>query len=227
MQDWVVGSGVDTATDAGPQLPFVPKGAVLPALGRRVVGLIARELRARGVSSLLAQDHHCLTSPCRCSWRARTSFQDNSAAPRDSRESRPSPAVRRSHGSPDGWRPHRRRPDALAVGRHPIPRSLRPWPASARHSVRPRIRLTEERMQSRPSTTCGLRPRSIRRRWLRWPRSTRRTWSTTPSQRRPAASRAASGQHQARPHATPRRRSEGRHTRDYFTFTVIVFVTGR
>lgn len=56
-----MGSGLDKATGAGGQLPFIPQGAVLTALGRQALGLVARELRQRGIRSLLAPDYSCLT----------------------------------------------------------------------------------------------------------------------------------------------------------------------
>jgi hypothetical protein len=48
-------------TGVGRRLPFVPRAAVLTAFGRQALNLVARDLRQRGIASLLAPDHYCPT----------------------------------------------------------------------------------------------------------------------------------------------------------------------
>ncbi|NCD18909.1 MAG: hypothetical protein EOL89_02830 [Actinobacteria bacterium] len=47
--------------DVAASLPFVPPGAMLTASGRQALSLVAQDLRARGITDLLAPAFHCVT----------------------------------------------------------------------------------------------------------------------------------------------------------------------
>lgn len=53
---------LDPVSDGvAPSLPFVPPGATLTASGRQALSLVAQDLRARGITDLLAPAYYCAT----------------------------------------------------------------------------------------------------------------------------------------------------------------------